>query len=32
MFDKAGYSTAWSKRVYWINHTKSLDFKMKTYE
>lgn len=32
MFEKVGYGTAWSKRVYWINHTKSLDFKMKTYQ
>ena len=32
MFCAAGYETAWNKRVYWINHTKSLQFKMKLHE
>lgn len=28
-FEKYHYQLAWSKRIYWINLTKSLDFKMK---
>jgi hypothetical protein len=23
---------AWTKRIYWINQTKSLEFKIKSYE
>lgn len=32
IFDKSNYHTAWSKRIYWINQTKSLEFKIKSYE
>ena len=32
MFSHSGFENAWSKRVYWINFTKSLDFKIKMNE
>ena len=32
VFEKLGYGAAWSRRIYWINQTKSLEFKLKTYE
>ena len=32
IFDKNGFEQAWSKRVYWVNFTKSLEFKMKINE
>ena len=32
MFNENGYSLAWGKRVYWVNYTKSLEYKMKISE
>ncbi len=32
IFEKLDYHQAWGKRIYWINHTKSLEFKIKSYE
>jgi hypothetical protein len=32
MFNERGHGQAWSKRVYWVNFTKSLEFKMKVHE
>ena len=32
MFEGVKYYQAWAKRVYWVNHTKSLDFKIKIRE
>ena len=29
LFQKKGYGSAWNKRIYWVNFTKSLDFKIK---
>jgi hypothetical protein len=31
IFEKAGYGVAWKKHIFWINQTKSLDFKIKSY-
>lgn len=32
IFEKLDYHSAWGKRIYWINQTKSLEFKIKSYE
>lgn len=32
IFEKLGYQQGWGKRIYWINQTKSLEFKIKCYE